>query len=292
MSFDIDVASVQQYTTNISLLLQQKGTLLKNAVNVASYNGKAAKAVEQIGSVTAQRVTTRHSDTPISNTKYNARWVFPKDYIWADLIDDEDKLRMLIDPTSSYSLNGSYAIGRAMDDEIISAFFAPAKTGENGNEITNFPTSQIASKLDKDRKETGMSVDKLRLGKKILRQNEVDMDNDQVYCAITAQQEQDLLQETQVTSLDYNTKPVLVDGKLSSFMGINFINIQRLPFDGGVRSCPLWSKSGMHLGIWNEISASLDKRADKRNAMQVMVKGSFGATRVEEGKIVNIKCQE
>ena len=43
------------------------------------------------------------------------------DYEYADLIDNQDKIRTLIDPTSSYALAAAYAIGRAMDDEIISA---------------------------------------------------------------------------------------------------------------------------------------------------------------------------
>jgi hypothetical protein len=289
MSFDIDVASVQQYTTNVQLLLQQKGSVLRDVVSIGNYTGKAAKAIEQIGAVTASRVTTRHDDTQLKSTDHSARWVFPRDYIWADLIDDEDKLRLLIDPTSSYAMNGAYAIGRAMDDEIIEAFFAKSKIGENGNEDIAFPDKQCVK--DKSTP-TGMSVDKLRDAKKLLRMAEVDMDHDPIYCAITAQQEQDLLKETQVTSLDFNTKPVLVDGKLTSFMGIQFIPIQRLPLVGTLRACPVWAKSGMHLGIWNDINVSVDRRPDKRNSMQVMAKGTFGATRTQEAKIVNILCKE
>ncbi len=81
MSFDIDVASVQQYTTNVQLLLQQKGSLLRSSVSVGSYTGKAGKAVEQIGMVSASKVKTRHSDTPLNSTPHDARWVFPQDYI-------------------------------------------------------------------------------------------------------------------------------------------------------------------------------------------------------------------
>ena len=52
------------------------------------------------------------------------------DYEYADLIDNQDKIRTLIDPTSSYALAAAYAIGRAMDDEIISAVSGTAFTGE------------------------------------------------------------------------------------------------------------------------------------------------------------------
>lgn len=292
MSFEIDTASMQQYTTNIQLLLQQKGSALQRAVSQGRYKGKAAKAVEQIGAVSARRMDVRHQDTPLQSTKHDARWVFPNDYIWADLIDDEDKLRSIIDPTSSYALNGTYALGRAIDDEIIEAFFARAKTGENGTTNAIFPDENYVRDLP-GTPSTGLTVDKLRQAKRLLRMHEVDMDHDQVYCAITAQQEQDLLKETLVTSRDYTSKLVLEDGKISRFMGIEFVHIQRLPVTAaGIRTCPIWSKSGMHLGLWNDVSVSIDKRADKRNATQIMVKGTFGATRTEEGKVLGIRCKE
>ena len=110
MSFQVTTAFVQQYTTNVQLLLQQRGSKLRDAVTVGSYTGKAAKSVEQIGAVTAQKRLTRHGDTPMISTPHAARWVFPTDYEWADLIDDQDKLRMLIDPTSPYAQNGSLAL--------------------------------------------------------------------------------------------------------------------------------------------------------------------------------------
>ena len=86
---------------------------------------------------------------------------------------------------------------------------------------------------------------------------------------------------------------VLEDGKISRFMGIEFVHIQRLPLSADtIRMCPLWSKSGMHLGTWNDISVTVDKRADKRNATQIMVKGTFGATRADENKVLALYCKE
>ena len=43
------------------------------------------------------------------------------DFDWADLIDQEDKVRMLISPQSEYAQAGAWAMGRAMDDAIIDA---------------------------------------------------------------------------------------------------------------------------------------------------------------------------
>jgi hypothetical protein len=292
MSFNVPTHFVQQYTSNVELLLQQKGSKLRDTVSVGSYTGKAAKAVEQVGAVTAQKRVTRHGDTPLISTPADARWVFPVDYEWADLIDSQDKLRMLIDPTSSYAQNGAYALGRAMDDEIISAYFGTAKTGENGSTDTTFPGGQQVLQAVGAASATGLNVAKLRAAKKILMANEVDIDNEQLFCVITAAQHDDLLNEVQAISLDYNTRPVLVDGKITSFMGFNFVHSERLPDDGTYRRVPVYAKSGVHLGMWDDITTKISERNDKGHAMQVYVKGTFGATRVEEKKIVEIKCAE
>lgn len=294
MSFNVTTHFVQQYTTNVQMLLQQKGSKLRNTVSVGSYTGKAAKAVEQIGPVNAQKRTIRHADTPLISTPADARWVFPSDYEWADLIDDQDKLRMLIDPQSAYAQNGAYALGRAMDDEIVSSFFGTAKTGENGSTDTVFATaSQTVLQGVGSTGATGLNIAKLREAKRILMANEVDIDNEQLFVVITAQQHDDLLNEAQAISLDYNTRPVLVDGKITAFMGFNFVHCERLPVDGDTyRRVPAYAKSGMHLGLYNDINTQISQRDDKGYATQVYVKGTFGATRTEEKKVVEIKCAE
>ena len=289
MSFQVTTAFVQQYSTNVQLLLQQRGSRLRDCVTVGSYTGKAAKAVEQIGEVTAQARTSRHADTPLISTPHDARWVHPTDYEWADMIDDQDKLRMLIDPTSPYAMNGAYALGRAMDSLIITAALGTALTGENGSTSTPFDTAnqQIAVGA------AGLTVAKLRTAKKKLMANEVDVENDPLYCAVTAVQLDNLLGTTEVTSSDYNTVKALVSGSVDTFMGFKFIHTELLGLDGSSdRRCIAWAKSGLHLGIWNDITTKISERADKSYATQVYVKGTFGATRVEEGKVVEIICDE
>lgn len=291
MSFQVTTHFVQQYSTNIQLLLQQKGSKLRDAVTVNSYVGKAAKAVEQVGAVEPVKNQSRHSDTPLISTPADARWVYPNDYDWADLIDDQDKLRMLIDPTSSYVQNGVYALGRAQDKEIIAGLFGSSNTGENGSTAVAFPSAQQVAVTTGSSAATGLNIAKLREAKKKLMAANVDIDNDPLYVAITAAEHDALLNEAQVISMDYNAKPVLVDGKVTSFMGFQFIHTELLTTDGdGYRRIPVWAKSGMHLGMWNDIKTSIDRRPDKRNAYQVYVTGTYGATRLEEKKVVEIKC--
>lgn len=287
MSFQVSTAFVQQYTTNVQLLLQQRGSKLRDCCTLGSYTGKAAKAVEQIGAVTAQERLTRHADTPLISTPHDARWVFPRDFEWADMIDDQDKLRMLIDPTSPYAINGANALGRSLDDIIISAALGTAQTGENGSIATAFDTTNQRIAVGA----TGLTVAKLRQARRILAANEVDLASEMLYIAVTAQQIDNLLGTTEVTSSDFNSVKALVQGDIDTFMGFKFIQIERLGLDGsGDRRCFAWAKSGLHVGMWNDINTKISERADKSYAMQVYVKGTFGATRVEEKKVVEIIC--
>lgn len=287
MSNEILDWSVIDYKSTVEHLLQQKGSKLRDTVMVESFTGKSGVPVNQVGKVTAQQRTTRHADTPLIETPQDRRWVYPTDWEWADLIDDQDKLRIIADPTSPYAINGAYAIGRAMDDAIITAARGTAKTGEDGDTSTAFPAAQVASTTS-----GGLTIAKLREAKQILMANEVDTDNEELYCVITAQQHDDLLGETQAISLDYNTRPVLVDGKMTSFMGFNFVHSERLESSGTDRYVLAYAKSGMCLGIWNDLQVEISDRADKSYATQVYVKATFGATRIEEGKVVQITCSE
>lgn len=318
MSVNVNTAFVQQYSTNVAMLLQQQGSRLRNTVQNYSFVGKAASMAEQFGSVSPVRNQSRHSDTPLISTPQDKRWIYPNDYDWADLIDNQDKLRMLIDPAGPYTMAGAWAMGRAIDDEIIAGFFGSNNTGENGTSSTgtlysyNSNSQSVAATVGASAA-TGLNIAKLRAAKKILLQSEVDVDNDQLFMAITAKQHDDLLNEAQAISLDYNTRPVLVDGKITSFMGFNFIHSERIPGGGSFNSAintglssadsdgsyqtgtrwmvPFWAKSGMALGVWNDIQTSVDRRADKRNSWQVYVTGTFGSARLEEKRCGIINCK-
>ena len=63
MSSNITTAFVQQYSNNVAMLSQQKGSLLRGSVDSESIVGKNA-FFDQVGVATAVKRTTRHGDTP------------------------------------------------------------------------------------------------------------------------------------------------------------------------------------------------------------------------------------
>mgnify|MGYP003136576528 FL=1 len=198
MSTQVTTAFVNQYSANVQMLSQQMGSLLRDAVDTETVNGDKA-FFEQVGSAAAQARTTRHGDTPLMDTPHARRMVTLTDYEYADLIDDQDKLRMLIDPTSTYARAAAAAIGRAMDDSIIAALGGTAKTGTTGSTSTALPSAQKIVHGS-----AGLTLAKMISAKKILDEADTDPSIPR-YMAVSPEQIEDLLNLSTVTSADYNT---------------------------------------------------------------------------------------
>lgn len=292
MSVEITEAFVEQFSANVYELSQQKASRLLPAVFVERVTGKRA-AFDRIGATAARKRTTRHADTPLMDTPHSRRWANLAFYDWADLIDNEDKVRTLIDPTNSYVQAGGYAMGRAIDDVIIEAAFGDAVTGEDADGTASFPAGQqIAHDFGDSGDSTGLSITKLRRAKKILDENEVDP-SFRRYIACTAEQIEGLLGDDKVTSADYNTVKALVNGDVDSFMGFDFIRLERLQTDSnGHRRVIAWAEPALGLGMGMNPDARVSERDDKGYATQVYYAMGLGAVRIEDEAVVEIKCEE
>ncbi len=295
MPDSITVASVQQYRSNVEMLLQQTDSRLAGAVTVGSYVGKAASTVEQFGSATAVQRTSRHADTPLLDLSQDKRWVFPTDYEWASLIDKQDQLRAIVELTSPYAMAGAAAMNRVKDDIILAAIFGTNYTGENGTTAETFGTVGSGTYdvgVNTGGTASALNVAKLQSGiQKLMLANKGEL-NESVYGAISSYEHDSLLKEMQVVNKDYGNSAVLVDGKVKRFMGVDFIITERLTVTSGNRLIPLWLKSGMHLGMWDEVRAEIGPRADKGYATQVYLAMTLGATRTQLGKQIRISCDD
>jgi hypothetical protein len=290
MSVQITTAMVEQYKGNVEHLVQQKGSRLRSSVSVETVTGKNA-FFEQIGSTAAQLRTSRHADTPRMDTPHARRRVSLEDYDWADLIDSEDRVRLLIDPQGPYATAASNALGRAIDSAIVSAADGTAFTGVAGGTSTSYDSSntvdvQVGVSPAAD---TGLNVGKLRAAKNVLDANEAD-DEDR-YCIINAKQLQNLLAETEVTSSDFATVKALVSGQVDSFLGFQFIRTELIGTDSNSDHKVLfWQKAGMKLAMGAEPTIKISERADKNHATQVFASMTIGATRMQEELVGYIEC--
>ena len=307
MSFTITTPFVDQFKANILLLSQQKLSRMRQCCRMEDVTGDTM-FVERIGETTAQKKTTRHGDTPLISTPHSRRKLTMGDYNWADLIDNVDKLKLLIDPQSTYAQNAVMAFNRSIDDVIITALGGPAYSGHTGaTTVNNYDAGECrliessgvivtAGSDFSDTVETALTIAKLLTCKQLLDDAEIDPDR-QRYFVTNPYNINQLLNTTEVKSSDYNTVKALAQGQIDTYMGFKFIMSGRLPVDSGATpdtaatNCYAFAQDAIVLAIAEEPMVRITERDDKCYSVQVYVEMSLGATRVEGPAVVEINLK-
>ena len=296
MSENLSKLFTTQFSTNIELLLQQMGTKLRGRLKEGTHVGKQASPINQVGAITLKQPAGRFAPKNRTDADFTRRWVFPQDGEIDQLIDSFDELRTIVDPKSMYVQNAMMAVGRGWDDCIIAAFFGTAQVGADAGSLSNetFSTTnfQIASTFGAS-SAAGLSVAKLIEAKRILTHYHNDLDADPPTICIGSQQESDLLNQVEVVSTEFSDRPVLVDGRIRRFLGFDIVLSERLATASNVRNIPVWVKSGMYLGIWQDVTNRVSIRNDlSSEPFDLYTKTSFGASRLQPGKVLEILCSD
>jgi len=306
VSTQIPTAFVNQFRANFDMLLGQTTSYLTSAVLTETMSAEYGYR-DQLGNVLPQQRVSRHADTPFTEVPHSRRRYHTTDWEMGELIDKQDTERMLTDPQSGYAMQFAAAFARQRDKTILDAFFADAATGKTGSSSVAFLAgNQIAV----DYVETGsVANSSLTLGK-LRRARELLVDvggaDDELYIAVTQREISALLRTLEYGSYDYNTARPLEDGGKDPkpFMGFQWIVLPNLlkdaagttmltmfPLDGsGHRRIPVWSKKGMLFAqtAATEINAAPDPT--KGFNTRLHGRAGFGATRLEELRVVEIKC--
>ena len=290
---DLSDLEFQQYTSVVRMALQTKGGKLRPLISPGSYSGNGASVVDELGSTEAYEVTSSGQALVYGSLATDRRWVYPKGFTTdAIFVDSFAKRRSLTDPTGHIPMALVAAIGRKFDNEIITAFFADAKTGENGGTTTSFPAGQIVAVTEGAAGNTGLTIEKLRAARKLFEDNNVDLEMEgPLYCAVTSDEKNDLFAEFRLQNVDYGLGAVLSTGVLPPILGFTFVETQLLASSGGNRLVPVWVNSGMHWGSWDEPAihmAAMTTTVGHPMATHMTFQG--GATRVHEKKVVQILC--
>lgn len=281
----VDSALIKQYSDNILLLTQQMTLKVAPTVTQKPNCQGEVSFQDQLASEDADEKLARNEPVRNIDPNYARRAIFPRYFYKAPLVDNMDKVMMAKDPTSEIVRNNAASLVREKDKVVCNAFFATAKGGKNGTTDYDLAGDQLIAAGG-----AGLNLDKIRGAKKVLDQNEVDPENR--YFAISAEQVEDLLKITEATSSDYASVKALVDGKPGTICGFKFIQTERLPVDGTTRYCAAYHKSGMVLGIWLDLRASIDIMPGIHFSAQIYAGQSYGATRLEEKKVVSVSCVE
>lgn len=295
-SYSVPEHHVKMYTANVQAMLNKRGGILVPLVSSSSYRGEKVQVVNFIGPVTFIERNTPYADTKLTELEHTSRWISGTEQDAAVLVDRLDTLKMIYDPTSPYVERFREAAARRMDDKIMDKFFATAKTGKDGTTDVAFKAANIVAHGG-----TGLTVAKLRSLRKLIKKRHVDLRGVKPLIAVTAEQTDNLLAETIVNSIDYNSVKPLVDGEVSGFMGFTFVPYEEymgkgIPsfVDGSdtIRQLPVWVPDGMHFGTWEGLVITINNRPDKNNIKQIHGTLTIGATRLDEDKVFQLQTDE
>lgn len=292
MSFQVSNAFVDMYKGTLEALVRQEGSRLRDTITLETIRGKQAY-FDQVGGVKAMEKKGRHSDVEYNDTPHKRRRVTTKTIYTSDLIDDEDKLRMIVDPSSEYAKAQADALGLALDEIIIEQATAIAYTGDNGTTTTAFDTNMVVDVQVRDAGVTaadlGLNTAKLLRAHAILTAAHVPMTDR--YLVHNARQLESLLKNTKATSSDYANVKALVQGEIDTFVGFKFRCSEYIKTDANGDDMVLfYHKRGIKGGVLKDITTTMDRLPVKHNAMQVYSSLDFGATRMQEPMVGYIEC--
>ena len=292
-----------EFKTNLELLLQQMGSKLRGRVKEGFHVGKQSSPVNQVGPVESKAPAGRFAPKQRTDVEYVRRWVFPSDREIDQLVDNFDVLKTMVDPKSELLTNVGNAFGRDWDDAIIQATTGTAQTGQDASAMTaelfgsTVSTSggYVVTDTFGAGSSAGMIPAKLIEARRVFQHFHNDLDTDPLTLVIGSQQEADMLNQVQFVSTEYQDRPVLVDGRLKRFLGYDIVVSERLlqTTVGSIRGCIAFVRSGMYLGMWKETT----NRVSIANWLSsepwdLYSSHSFGATRLQLGKVVEIKCAD
>lgn len=300
MSENLIKLYVEEFSTNLMIALQQRDSKLRGRVMEGSHVGQQASPVEYINNVAMRAPSGRFSPLDRQDVDFSRRWVIPVDKELTQLIDNFDKLRVLQDPTSRYSEVAAAAVNREYDDRIIAAAFGTAMIGTGVSTAltsetwASFSSAWVVANTFGSTASSGLTAAKMKEAKRVMRKAQVDVDNEPLTWITNSQGESDLLNEVQVVSTDFaGDRPTLVEGKVTRFLGFDIIYSERLASAANVRSNIAFVKSGLYLGIWQDVRNNITQRTDlSSQPYQLYTAMTCGATRLEPGRVLEIDCAD
>lgn len=272
----------QAYSQNIITLAQQKYSKLLGTVYVKPNVKGKTFFQDQIGQWSMEVKGGRNTQTPNNDPVLSRRMATMLDFHDARLLDRGDELRSISDPRSSYTVAAASALGRTIDQRIITAAIGTAATGETG-------TSSVVTTNTVLVTAASLTLARVVAVKQVFDQNDVEME-DRVFVA-TPQALDSLLNQTAATSSDYAAVKALVRGEIDSWMGFKWIMSTQL---AAVSASTLvgiaYQKYGICVAMGDQPIVRTDERTDLSYSWQVYYELNIGAVRLEESRVV--MCSE
>lgn len=295
MATDVTEGFLKLYSKTFELALQKKDSLLQMAVDMAGgYTGEKVQPVKRVGEISFDEKMSRLEPTNPKEPSYSARALTPRTWKCPVIFDRTDQFFLGFSPESALMEASRAALNRKKDEIIAGAFLATALTGKDGSGSTAFDTTNSRVAITVGGANSPINYEKIVEGKRILGSNYALDNNEAVYCLISWKQHAKLLSQLEVIEDKYKTRANIDEnGNVKSIMGVQFITSDFTSLiSSTTRSCPMWVKSGMHLGVWEGVFADVTDLPTQSYARQLYHEFTANACRLDEKRVIEILAYE
>jgi Phage capsid protein len=291
MSQQLDAAWIQAFTERVHWLGQQREAKCYPAA-VRVEEGVIGKSFnfDRVGPIEMVQITTLYQDTPLVDTPHTRRKANVDDFSVAELIPRMADYKALLNANSIYAKNLAQSRNRKIDRIILAA--VPGNSISVAADDTNANVALPAGQIIVDGG-TSLTMSKVAQAKAIM--DDASIDDDDRYFFYSPQAMRKLLEDTKVSSTDFNTVKALVDGGLpmdQRWYGFFWRQTTLLTKTVNIRRCLAWQKNCVGVAVGKYGTVETSTRADKNNAPQLLLWLGAGATRIEEAGVVAIDCDE
>ena len=304
---------VDQFDNTLYHLLGQSESKFQQAVDVKSIVNAEDKAFDAIGKLTLVEKVARNPQTPHLDITTERRWVNTVPFHQGVLIDKDDDLNRVVEPTSDIMTEYVRAVNLQKDTIIHACIDATVTSGrragstitwasQNGNvKYTGKNTGRTiawdTAVGNCNAADTGMTIEKAELVREYFAFNDAD-ENIPIWGAISPRQATNLFGQLEYTSGDYNTSKPLATGRIiRGWHGINWIVSTMIATTGNdvdddqaVIRCPFWLQSGLILGVQDMISTEITIESALSYSKQIYVHMNMGAMRRDEDRVCFVEC--
>jgi hypothetical protein len=304
MAFFNEAWFIHAVNDTVVQLAQQKTSKVRGAIRTREGVTGKTDPWQRIGDVAMQPIA-RDSDTEYINPPQSKRRAVLVDRAAAVLIDELDQVRMLTNPQSEFSQILAFARERELDNITLAKSATDlggilgtatnvdeaGETTSQGSMLTTGGPLGVGQTIVNGG--TGMTLSKLLDMKQIFDENNVEQSDRYMFYSPRAMRK--LLTDTQVTSADYNTVKALAQGGFpadAQWLDMYWRMSTKLPKSGNIRSCIMLQKMGIGLSVGLIKSIEVSVAPHKWNNMQVIVKLTAGAVRVDDLAVGQIDIDE
>lgn len=283
MANEIDTALVTQFSDMVHVKTQQMKSRLRSYFAIKKMTGDNW-AYDGLGNVEATEQNARISKTVFNSVDHLRRKISRRRFVVTLPIDGSDVRGTILNVQNDYAGVCVRAIERVYDRVCIDAAFATVYTGRD----MTTPVTAAADGVITITATAGLVYETLTEMKRKFNNNEVGNDVPERFVFLcTADEEEALLHETQLTNSLYTQQSVVDQGEITKAVGFNLIKygasvaVPMIPVSSGIRSCIAAAERGIVVGMSLDLTVNIDPRKDYVEVTQVQAIIELGSVRTE-----------